>query len=147
MERFIDLAGREGEPAVHALLEQAQIHRAPEDVVGRGAAIAAEYAESPGFSLWGLDHDGELLAVAGVALRDDLLWLFDLAVRVDRRRRGIGAKLIDSLRKQYPATAISGHTLEAASSFYEALGFEVTTEGEMPDGRSQLRFMWSPPSR
>ena len=145
--RLVDLRGREHEPSVAALLGAAQIHRTLEEAIERGPRIATEYAESPNLDLWGVEHTGKLIAVAGVEHRggESVLQLNDLAVDAVWRGGGVGRRIVMSLRDRSPGAVITGVTLEPAAWFYAALGFEVTPDGAMPSGQPRLRFTWTPP--
>ena len=144
---LINLSGRELEPAVHALLAAAQIHRTPEEAASRGPAIAAEYAATPAHDLWALEDDGHIVAVAGVEFDagKSQLELNDLAVDERFRRTGLGRAVIEALRSEYPGAVIEGNTIPQAAPFYESVDFEVTDTGAvMPSGDPLLRFTRRP---
>ena len=71
------------------------------------------------------------------------LGILDLAVRPDARRRGIGRALLEHLHQHFKPVAMTGHTLALAVVFYEACGFTVVADGEMPNGETRYRFDWS----
>jgi GNAT superfamily N-acetyltransferase len=140
---IVDLGARAHEPAVVALLAEAQIHRAPAEAAERAPAIAGEYASGGALRLWGYERAGEVVGVAGVEGTGGKLGIVrDLAVAPDARREGVGRALLEFLRTDARFRELAGDTLESAAGFYRRCGFDVCPNGTMPDGATRYRFEW-----
>lgn len=78
-----------------------------------------------------LDRDGRIAGYAGLAFSPpDESWVNNIAVRVDMRRRGVGATLLTALLTEAARRGASRTLLEvaadneAAQRMYERFGFE-----------------------
>lgn len=93
--------------------------------------------------------DGHLAGFAMAVVQPDAAHVLDIAVAEAQRRRGIGARLMETLLQQVSERGADAVTLEvrrsndAALALYRRLGF--TVEGERPryypDGEDAL-LMW-----
>jgi GNAT superfamily N-acetyltransferase len=99
-----------------------------------------------GVEFWGLDTDEGLIGVMGVQPVRDVDLIRHAYVRPDRQRHGVGAQLIEYLRRRSPRRMLVG-TWAAASwaiSFYQRHGFELVPRA---DTAALLRSYWTIPER
>lgn len=85
-----------------------------------------------GVQFWGVEEEGQLVAVMGIQHVLDVSLIRHAYVRTDARQKGIGAKLLGALRVQTLRPMLMG-TWAAASwavRFYEKHGFRLVTPGE-----------------
>jgi len=85
-----------------------------------------------GVQFWGVEQEGQLVAVMGIQHVLDASLIRHAYVRTDERQKGIGAKLLGALRVQTSRPMLMG-TWAAASwavHFYEKHGFRLVTPGE-----------------
>jgi N-acetylglutamate synthase-like GNAT family acetyltransferase len=85
-----------------------------------------------GVQFWGLEQEGQLVAVMGIQHVLDVSLIRHAYVRTAKRQKGIGGKLLDVLRVQTSRPMLMG-TWAAASwavRFYEKHGFRLVTPGE-----------------
>jgi GNAT superfamily N-acetyltransferase len=99
-----------------------------------------------GVEFWGLDTDDGLLGIMGVQPVRDVDLIRHAYVRPDKQRYGVGAQLIEYLRRRSARRMLVG-TWAAASwaiSFYQRHGFEL-----VPPARAAalLRSYWTIPER
>jgi GNAT superfamily N-acetyltransferase len=99
-----------------------------------------------GVEFWGLDSDNGLIGVMGVQPVGDVDLIRHAYVRPDKQRHGVGAQLIEYLRRRSARRMLVG-TWAAASwaiSFYQRHGFEL-----VPPARAAalLRSYWTIPER
>lgn len=81
-------------------------------------------AELPALDVIGV-VDGDVIAFAAYAAAHDRLVLEYLAVDSDRRGAGLGARLVDAVRRARPALPLVAETDDDAVDFYRALGFAI----------------------
>jgi GNAT superfamily N-acetyltransferase len=99
-----------------------------------------------GVEFWGLDTEDGLIGVMGVQPVRDVDLIRHAYVRPGQQRHGVGAQLIEHLRRHSARRMLVG-TWAAASwaiSFYQRHGFEL-----VPPGRAAalLRTYWTIPER
>jgi GNAT superfamily N-acetyltransferase len=99
-----------------------------------------------GVAFWGCEVDGELVGVMGIQPVRDVELIRHAYVLPDRQRQGVGALLIEQLRRRSARPMLVG-TWAAASwaiAFYRRHGFEL-----VPAARAAalLRTYWSVPER
>jgi GNAT superfamily N-acetyltransferase len=99
-----------------------------------------------GVQFWGLETDEGLIGVMGVQPVRDVELIRHAYVRRDKQRLGVGAELIEQLRKRTTRRMLVG-TWAAASwaiSFYQRHGFELVP----PERAAELlRRYWTIPER
>ena len=99
-----------------------------------------------GVPFWGLETDEGLIGVMGVQPVRDVELIRHAYVRRDKQRLGVGAELIEHLRKRTTRRMLVG-TWAAASwaiSFYQRHGFELVP----PERAAELlRRYWTIPER
>ena len=99
-----------------------------------------------GVSFWGFEMDGTLVGVMGIQPVQDVDLIRHAYVLPDRQRYGIGAALIEHLRRQSTRRMLVG-TWAAASwaiGFYRRHGFELVA----PASKSKLlETYWNIPAR
>lgn len=99
-----------------------------------------------GVAFWGLEMDSELVGVMGIQPVHDVDLIRHAYVLPDRQRHGVGAALIEHLRRQSKRRMLVG-TWAAASwaiSFYRRHGFELVS----PESQIQLlKSYWTIPDR
>ena len=99
-----------------------------------------------GVEFWGLDSDDGLIGVMGVQPVQDVDLIRHAYVRPDRQRHGVGAELIEYLRRRSARRMLVGTWAAAtwAISFYQRHGFELLA----PDAAAALlRTYWTIPER
>ena len=99
-----------------------------------------------GVEFWGLDTDEGLVGVMGVQPVRDVDLIRHAYVRPDKQRHGVGAELIEYLRRRSARRMLVGTWAAAtwAISFYQRHGFEL-----VPRARTAavLRSYWTIPER
>jgi GNAT superfamily N-acetyltransferase len=99
-----------------------------------------------GVEFWGLDTEDGLIGIMGVQPVRDVDLIRHAYVRPDRQRHGVGAELIEHLRRRTARRMLVG-TWAAASwavSFYRRHGFELVA----PERAAVLlRTYWTIPER
>jgi GNAT superfamily N-acetyltransferase len=99
-----------------------------------------------GVAFWGLDSDNGLIGVMGVQAVRDVDLIRHAYVRPDSLRQGVGAELIEHLRRGSTQRMLIG-TWAAASwaiSFYERHGFALVARER---AAALLRTYWTIPER
>ena len=99
-----------------------------------------------GVEFWGLDTDDGLIGIMGVQPVRDVDLIRHAYVRPDRQRHGVGAELIEHLRRRSARRMLVGTWAAAtwAISFYQRHGFELVA----PDAAAALlRTYWTIPER
>jgi GNAT superfamily N-acetyltransferase len=99
-----------------------------------------------GVEFWGLDTDEGLIGLMGVQPVRDVDLIRHAYVRPDKQRHGVGAQLIEYLRRRSPRRMLVG-TWGAASwaiSFYQRHGFELVPREQTA---ALLRSYWTIPER
>ncbi len=108
------------------------------------AELRAEIAA--GVAFLGLEIDGGLVGVMGIQSIRDVYLIRHAYVRPDRQREGVGAELIEHLRRRCAERMLVG-TWAAASwaiSFYERHGFALVAQEHTA---ALLRNYWTIPER
>ncbi|WP_149541170.1 GNAT family N-acetyltransferase [Siccirubricoccus phaeus] len=133
-------------PAIRALTRAAYAKWVP--LIGREPApMTADYEEAvQAHRIDLLDQEGELLALIETVLREDHLWIENVAVAPARQGKGHGSALL-AHAEALARTAGRGETrlltnaaFTANIALYERLGYAVTTREEFP-GRGIAVFM------
>jgi len=85
-----------------------------------------------GVVFWGYEEDGRLVGIMGLQDVRDVTLIRHAYVRTDRRRDGIGGKLLSHLRKLTQRSVLIGTWRDAvwAVRFYEKHGFCLVSEEE-----------------
>jgi len=99
-----------------------------------------------GVIFWGCEEDGMLIGVMGLQSREDVDLIRHAYVLPHRQRRGIGAALLDHLRRLSTRRMLVG-TWQAASwaiQFYQRNGFELVSPVRK---NTLLKTYWSIPDR
>lgn len=99
-----------------------------------------------GVAFWGYEADGELIGVMGVQPVQDVELIRHAYVLPGRQRQGVGAVLIEHLRRRSERPMLVG-TWAAASwaiGFYERHGFELVPAEH---AAALLQRYWSIPER
>jgi GNAT superfamily N-acetyltransferase len=99
-----------------------------------------------GVEFWGLDTEDGLIGIMGVQPVRDVDLIRHAYVRPDRQRHGVGAELIEHLRRRTARRMLVG-TWAAASwavSFYRRHGFELVAPEQ---AAALLRTYWTIPER
>jgi GNAT superfamily N-acetyltransferase len=99
-----------------------------------------------GVEFWGLDTDEGLIGLMGMQPVRDVDLIRHAYVRPDKQRHGVGAQLIEYLRRRSPRRMLVG-TWAAASwaiSFYQRHGFELVPRAQTA---ALLRSYWTIPER
>lgn len=99
-----------------------------------------------GVQFWGFEEEGELVGVMGIQDKGPVALVRHAYVRTDRRRKGIGSRLLRSLEQKTEKPLLIGTWAAArwAVDFYARHGYQLVTEDEK---NSLLRQFWSIPER
>lgn len=105
-----------------------------------------EHEIAEGVVFWGYEEDGRLAGVMGIQDVRDVTLIRHAYVRTDRRRDGIGGKLLSHLRTLTQRPVLIGTWRDAvwAVRFYEKNGFRLVSEVEK---NRLLGTYWSIPER
>jgi len=122
-------AGAVDEPGIADLISYAvgENGRRLEDTV-------RSYRDDPAVALLVATVDAEPVGVLGYRSTDTEITLLHLATAPDRRRSGLGRRLVDAVRAGAPRLPLVAETDRAAVGFYAATGFVVTSLGEKYPG-------------
>jgi GNAT superfamily N-acetyltransferase len=114
-----------------------------EPYMSRGALAGAIKA---GVSFFGFDDAGTLVGVMGLQRVRDVTLIRHAYVRTASRGRGLGATLLDELRRQTTGRVLVGTWADAqwAIRFYQRHGFHLVPE---TDKDRLLRTYWEVPER
>jgi N-acetylglutamate synthase-like GNAT family acetyltransferase len=99
-----------------------------------------------GVVFWGYEEGGDLVGVMGIQQVQDVTLIRHAYVHPTRQNRGIGGRLLSTLRSHTARPALVGTWTEAtwAISFYEKHGFQLVSTQEKD---RLLRKYWSIPER
>ena len=99
-----------------------------------------------GVEFWGLETDDGLIGVMGVQPVRDVELIRHAYVRPDRQRHGVGAELIEHLRRHSARRMLVGTWAAAtwAIAFYQRHGFELVAPAH---AAALLRSYWTIPER
>jgi len=99
-----------------------------------------------GVVFWGYEEGGEIVGVMGIQHIQDVTLIRHAYIYTEKRRQGIGSKLLSYLREQTSRPILIGTWADAiwAIRFYEKHGFRLVTQEEK--GRL-LKKYWSIPER
>jgi GNAT superfamily N-acetyltransferase len=99
-----------------------------------------------GIEFWGLETDDGLIGVMGVQPVRDVDLIRHAYVRPDRQRHGVGAELIEHLRRLSARRMLVGTwaTASWAIAFYRRHGFELVAAER---AAALLRSYWTIPER
>ncbi len=136
---FVEVTSQVAETTVLSVLEMAVGYPTPAKLAG----IAETYRSNPCWSAYALVDQGLVLAVVGAEIQaEDSVRIRHIAVAQEWRRRGLGRRLIEELRRHLGATELYAETDADAAPFYERCGFSVSSLGERYPGveRFACRF-------
>jgi GNAT superfamily N-acetyltransferase len=99
-----------------------------------------------GVAFWGFEAEGELIGVMGIQPVQDVDLIRHAYVLPDRQRLGVGAALIEHLRRQSTRPMLVGTWAAAtwAIDFYRRHGFELVLSAQ---AKALLETYWSIPER
>jgi len=99
-----------------------------------------------GVQFWGLDTDEGLIGIMGVQPVRDVELIRHAYVRPDKQRYGVGAELLEQLRRHSTRRMLVGTWAAAtwAISFYQRHGFELVAPAR---AAALLREYWTIPQR
>jgi GNAT superfamily N-acetyltransferase len=99
-----------------------------------------------GVEFWGFDEDDCLVGVMGLQEVEDVTLIRHAYVRSDSQNRGVGAQLLEHLRKLAKGPVLVGTWADAvwAIRFYEKYGFELVGTDEK---NRLLKRYWTIPER
>ena len=101
--------------------------------------IISEYRDNAEQPILGLQLEGMLVGLVGLALRGDASAVIrHIVVRRSHRRRGIGRRMIEAVRHKYGLKHIFAEIDRDALDFYRKCGFEVTSLGEKYPGTERF---------
>lgn len=87
-------------------------------------SIVKEYRRHSTWQMYGWLDGNDIIGVCGYEVHLDRVEILHIATCANARGRGIGRKMIESLRKQYNKT-IEAETDDDAVDFYRKCGFET----------------------
>ena len=99
-----------------------------------------EYTQ-PGFCLFSIKSQDQLVAFAGVEIMLEIVTIHHLAVLPDYRHNGYGRLLIVFLQNRFPEKEIHVETDTESIKFYEKCGFSYYAfKGKFGNTRYRCRF-------
>ena len=95
---------------------------------------------------WGYEDNGELIGVMGIQDKGEVVLIRHAYVRTDRRKQGVGTKLLHYLESRSVKPILIGTWSDAtwAISFYQKNGYRLLGEDEKT---RLLKRYWSIPER
>ena len=131
-----------------------KIERASYPTPWSRSMFASELAKQSSLSIAAVDLDGDLVGYLVLSRYVDAWHVMNVAVAVDRRRRGIASDLLGALFERTREDGRRGYTLEVrvsnvgAISLYERLGFERrgVRRAYYTDNREDALIMWRDPA-
>jgi MFS family permease len=127
---LIDLKPRLGDPAVRALLAEAVGSPTPE----RMEEVCGNYYQDT-WHLLGLEEPGALVGCIGLEVTDPQQAVIQhIAVAPERRRHGIGRRILQQAAAMLGVTHLTAETDAGAVDFYRRCGFTVKSLGERYPG-------------
>lgn len=115
---------------------------------GTSAAGALRIAAARGdvtTDLYGLDVNGELVAVYALAKRGQAVELSVLAVAEGRQRRGYGTRCLHDALRRAGKRPLVVETDDDGLDFYKANGFKIVGKRRHPSGVTRTRLGWHAP--
>lgn len=101
--------------------------------------IISEYRDNPKQRILGLESEGTLVGLIGLAFgRRGSAVIRHIVVRRDRRRRGIGHKMIQAVMRQFSLREMSAETDYDAVDFHRKCGFHIKSLGEKYPGTERF---------
>ena len=99
-----------------------------------------------GVEFWSYTEEEEILGVMGIQFKGDVTLIRHAYVRTNKRKKGIGSKLLEHLSATATTPVLIGTWAAAkwAIEFYQKHGFRLLPEEEK---NNLLRKYWSIPSR
>jgi len=99
-----------------------------------------------GVSFWGYEDKGELIGVMGIQDKGEVVLIRHAYVRTDRRKQGVGTKLLRYLESRSVKPILIGTWSDAtwAISFYQKNGYRLLGKDEK---NRLLKRYWSIPER
>jgi GNAT superfamily N-acetyltransferase len=141
---LLDLTSRITEPAVVATWSLASPD--PSNLAHRQRVLAL-YPPAGLRAMYGLEHDGVILATCGVTRVDaGGITVHQMATHADYRRRGLGRRLLAAIIDKLHPTSIRCGTDAPNDKFYGACGFVCDSEGFPPSGIERFRCTWTAPA-
>lgn len=107
--------------------------------VDRLEEVLRSYREDPTITLLIATVDHEPAGMVGYRTTDTEVILLHLATAPDRRRTGVGSRLVNALCAERPHLPIVAETDTDGVNFYAANNFTVTPLGETYPGRERFR--------
>ncbi len=116
-----------------------QLEYPPEIREEKTDQIVSEYRTNPQQPFLGVEWQGEIVGLIGLALgADSSAVIRHIVVRWDRRRGGIGRGMIAAARRKYVLQRISAETDRDAVDFYRKCGFRIKSLGEKYPGTERF---------
>ena len=105
-----------------------------------------QYEIDHGVCFWGYEDNGELIGVMGIQDKGEVDLIRHTYVRTDRRKQGVGTKLLRYLESRSVKPILIGTWADAtwAISFYQKTGYRLLAEDEK---NRLLKRYWSIPER
>lgn len=132
-----DVSARLDTDEVRELLVQADYP--PEIRQKKTDQIISEFRENPQQPFLGVEWQGEIVGLIGLALgADSSAVIRQIVVHRDRRRSGIGRGMIAAVSQRYRLRRIYAETDRDAVDFYRRCGFDIRSLGEKYPGTERF---------
>jgi 8-oxo-dGTP pyrophosphatase MutT (NUDIX family) len=118
---WTDVKSQIENPAVLSVLAASVFDNSPAGM----AEKITRYRSHESWQFYGWVENGEICGVCGFAVHTDHVEILNIAVAENRRRKGVGGKMIAALQSAYNLP-IEAETDDDAVDFYRKCGFETT---------------------
>lgn len=91
---------------------------------------AKKYMSNPQINIWSYYNSNKACGLIIVETIDRIATIHEIAVLKEKRKNGIGSKLIDYCKNNLNVDIIIAETDDDAVSFYKKYGFEIKSLGD-----------------
>jgi 8-oxo-dGTP pyrophosphatase MutT (NUDIX family)/GNAT superfamily N-acetyltransferase len=118
---WTDIKSQINDSAVQNILAACVFDNSPEGM----ANVTERYGSHESWRLYGWVENGDIIGVCGFEAHADYVEIQHIAVAENKRRQGVGGKMVAALQAAYNLP-IEAETDDDAADFYRKCGFETT---------------------